>query len=350
MAGCVLFVEVPGFYAAVARADDPALAGRPVLVGGDPRKRGRVQAASAEALAAGVEVEMPMLEALRRCPTAKRVPTDMTRFREASRRLLALLRGPLPSLEPFGLGGAFAAVDADGAEALGGRCVREVGDGLGLPLRVGLASGKFLARLAAREIDGESGVSCVPAGGEADFLAPLPADRLDGVGRKTAASLAAMGATRIGEVARLGRERLQEAFGPHGLRIHACAVGEDAEPVRGVRHPKSLSRESTLESETRDAAALREGLAGLAQQLEDELRKSGLAARRVAVRVRFSDRGTTSRSATLPHATQAAAELCEVAERLLERTHAGARPVRGLGIQLALLGAAGEVDRQLELF
>jgi len=350
MARCVLFAEVPGFYAAVARADDPALAGRPVLVGGDPRKRGRVQAATSEALAAGIELEMPMLEALRLCPSARVVRTDMARFRDASRRLLAVLRGVLPSLEPFGLGGAFAAVEDAAPESLAERCVAEVAEALSLPLRVGVAKGKFLARLAAGGLAAESGVLRVPEGDEAAFLAPLPATRLDGVGRKTAAALAEMGATTIADVAALGRERLQEAFGPHGLRIHACAAGADAEPVRAARHPKSLSRESTLEAETRDAAVLRELLAGLAQQLEEELRGSALAARRVAIRVRFPDRGTTSRSATLPRATQSAAELCGVAERLLERTHAGARPVRGLGIQLSLLAAAGEADRQLELF
>ena len=350
MARCVLFAEVPGFYAAVARAEDPALAGRPLLVGGDPRKRGRVQAASPEALAAGVQLEMSMLEALRRCPAARVIRTDMARFREASRRLLALLRGPLPRLEPFGLGAAFADVDRDVPETLAEHCIAEVRDGLGVPVRVGIASRKFLARLAASQVPGESGVLRVASGEEAAFLAPLPATRLDGVGRKTAAALAALGATTIGEVAALGRDTLQEALGSHGLRIHQYALGEDGDSVRAARTPKSLSRESTLEAETRDASVLRERLLGLAAELESELRRSALATRRVAVRVRFPDRDTTSRSATLPRPTQSASELGAVAEGLLDRTHAGARPVRSLGIQLSLLEPAGEADRQLELF
>ncbi len=352
MARCVLFAEVPGFYAAVARADDPSLADRPVVVGGDPRKRGRVQAATADALAAGVALDMPVLEALRHCPRARAVRTDMPRYREVSRRLFALLRRVEPHLEPFGLAACYAEV-AGGpahAEPLARRLLDGVDAELGLPLRVGIGGGKFLARLAAAEVVGERGWVGVPSGGEAAFLAPLPAERLDGVGRKTAAALAALGAQTIGDVVRLGRERLQQEFGPNGLRIHACAVGHDAEPVRGARHPKSLSRESTLRDEPADLGVFAEQLGGLAQQLEEELARLGLAAGRVALKVRFADQGATTRSATLPQATASGPALRDAALRLLERTQAGARPIRGLGIQLSRLAPAGEVDRQLSLF
>ena len=107
MSRCVLFAEVPGFYAAVARADDPVLAERPVIVGGDPRKRGRVQSATPDALAAGVEIDMPVLQALQRCSSARAVRTDMPRYREVSRRLFATLRGVHAQLEVFGMGGLY---------------------------------------------------------------------------------------------------------------------------------------------------------------------------------------------------------------------------------------------------
>ena len=352
MARCVLFAEVPQFYAAVARADDPALAGRPVLVGGDPRKRGRVQAATTDALAAGVTLEMTMLEALRQCPQARAVRTDMARYREVSRRLLAVLRGVEPHLEAFGLSGCYADLSAQRGEAgtLAGRAIDAVAGELGLPLRVGIGTGKFLARLAAEEVRGERGVVRVPAGGERAFLDPLPASRLEGVGRKTAAALAEMGAHTIADVVALGRERLQAEFGPHGLRIHACAAGHDDQPVRAARHPKSLSRESTLRGEALDVAVFGEHLAGLSQQLEEELSRLGLAAGRVALKVRFGDHETTTRSATLPRPTASAADLRQAAARLLERTQAGARPARGIGIQLSLLAPADEADRQLDLF
>jgi DNA polymerase-4 len=350
---CVLFAEVPGFYAAVARADDPSLSARPVLVGGDPRKRGRVQAATADALAAGVTLEMTVLEALRQCPGARAVRTDMPRYREVSRRLFALMRGIEPQLEPFGLSACYADLSAraDRAERVAHELLDAVAQGLGLPLRIGIGAGKFLARIAAEEAPGgERGVVRVAPGEEARFLGPLPAARLDGVGRKTAAALAGMGGHTIADVVRLGRDRLQAEFGPHGLRIHACATGTDAEPVRAARHPKSLSRESTLPSEPLDVAVFGDQLAGLAQQLEEELGRMGLAASRITVKIRFNEGSTTTRSTTLPRPTSAAAELFRAAQLLLERTQAGARPARGLGIQLSLLAPAGETDRQLDLF
>jgi DNA polymerase-4 len=292
-----------------------------------------------------------MLEALRLCPTARAVRTDMARYREVSRRLFSVLRDVEPHLEVFGLAACYADVSGrdEAPEALAERALAAVDAVLGLPLRVGIGAGKFLARLAAEEVKGERGTVHVPAGGERAFLDPLPVARLDGVGRKTASALAALGARTIADVLALGRDRLQAEFGPHGMRIHACAAGEIEEPVRAVRHPKSLSRESTLRGDPPDVTVFAELLAGLAQQLEEELTRLGLAAGRVTVKVRF-DHGTTTRSATLPRPTAAAAELHPVAGRLLDRTQAGARPVRGLGIQLSLLGPAGEADRQLDLF
>lgn len=350
MARTVLFAEVPGFYAAIERAEDPALATRPVIVGGDPRKRGRVQAATPDALAAGVCLEMPMIEALQLCPQARAARTDMSRYREVSRRLLTVLRSVHPALEPFGLGGAYA--DLTGlpeAGTVGPAMHRAVQESLGLPLRVGLASGKFLARLAAESIDGD-GVARVPSDGEAGFLAPLPAARLEGVGRKTAATLAELGAHTIGEVAALGRARLEELLGTHGARIHAFASGRDDEPVRAARHPQSLSRESTLRGEPLDVALLADQIGGLAQQLEEELRRQGLAGSRVSLKLRFADQATTTRTRTLPGPTARAADLREVGLALLGRTQAGARPVRALGLQVSLLSPAGGADRQLDLF
>jgi DNA polymerase-4 len=346
----ILFAEVPGFYAAVERAEDPALSTRPVIVGGDPRKRGRVAAATPDALRAGVELEMPVLEALRLCPQARAVRTNMSHYREVSRGLMAVLRGVLPALESFGTGAVYANLAAsDDAEQRAALLQETVHDRLGLPLRVGIASAKFLARLVAQDLP-EQGVGCIANGEEQAFLSPLPVTRLDGVGRKTAATLAELGAHTIGEVRELGRDRLQEAFGSHGLRIYAYSVGSDDEPVRSARHPSSISRESTVRSESLDLSVLVEQLAGLAQQLEQELLRQGLAAGKVTVKLRFADQGTTTRTQTLGAPLAAASALLQVAQVLLGRTPAGARAVRGIGLQLGALMAADETDRQLTLF
>jgi DNA polymerase-4 len=268
-----------------------------------------------------------------------------------SRRLFACLRRTHERLEPFGLGAAYldATGAAEPARAIAVRLRESVGEELGLPLRVGIASGKFVARVAAA-LAGEDGVREVPRGGERAFLAPLPATRLEGVGRKTAAALAELGARSIGEVAALGRERLEQAFGTHGLRIHAFASGADDGPVRAAAHPQSLSREATLREGGLDLAALAEQLQDLAGQLEEELRLQGLAAAKVTLKLRYADGAATTRSLTLGAPARGAAEIRAAAERLLERTQAGSRPVRGVGIQLARIAAEGERDRQLDLF
>lgn len=347
----VLFAEVPDFYATVEVAQDPGLAGRPVIVGGDPRKRGVVQAASAEARSAGVEPEMSTLAALALCPGARLVRTDMALYRKISRRLVVCLRRGFPRLETFGLAGAFFDVsrspDRPEAVAEGLReCVRAE---LSLPLRIGVASGKFLARLAAEEA-GPDGMARIPAGGERAFLAPLPVTRLEGVGRKTAARLAELGAGTIGGVAGLGREELVAHFGPHGLRIHQLACAVDGAPVRATAHAKSLSRELTIRAEPLDRAALEESLQDLLRQLEVELARQGLVAGRVTLKVRYADSATHTRSQVLGAPSAAAADLQAVALRLLDRSQAGSRPVRGLGVQLAKLALAVELERQLPLF
>jgi len=347
---CILFAEVPCFYAAIERGQDPALAERPVVVGGDPRKRGVVLAASPEALVAGVELDMLVVEALRLCPQARAVRTDMPLYRDVSRRLFACLRRSFERIEPFGMAGAY--VDASGAAdaiSLAEDLRTRVRAALDLPTRVGIASGKFLARLAAEGV-GEEGVQRIDPGVESEFLRPLPTMRLDGVGRKTAATLAERGAHTIGDVVALGLERLEDAFGTHGRRIFALASGRDDAPVRASRHPQSLSREVTIRGEGTDRGVLGEHLLDLARHLEHELSRQGLAAGRVVLRVRYADQGTQTRSQVLRAALRSAPRLHEAGLRLLERTQVDSRPVRGLGLQLGKLAPAAESERQLDLF
>lgn len=350
MSRAIVFAEVPSFYASVERADDPSLADRPIIVGGDPRKRGLVQDASPEALAAGVTVDMPVLDALELCPDARAVRTDMHRYREVSRRLFACLRRVFDSLEPFGLGGAYFELTGERTEPdrLAGQMRSAVAEELSLPLRVGIASGKFMARLAAEEA-GQSGLRRLDPDADAEFVMGLPVTRLEGVGQKTAATLAELGATRIRDVVELGRERLQEALGTHGLRIHGFATGRDDRTVRAARHPQTLSRETTV-GESLDMEELTAQLLELAQRLEGELREQSLTASRVSLKVRFSDRATTTRSQTLGVAISGAGPIHEAAVRLLARTAAGSRPARGLGIALGRLAPEAERDRQLDLF
>jgi nucleotidyltransferase/DNA polymerase involved in DNA repair len=346
----ILFAEVPCFYAAVERADDASLADRPIIVGGDPRKRGRVQGASEEALAAGVTLDQPVRDALKLCPEARTARTNMKRYREVSGRLFVCLRRGFDRLEPLGLGAAYLDVTGgpDPPEEIAGRLQRIVTDELGLGLRVGIASGKFLARLAAEEA-GAGGCYRVDPDEQVAFLSPFPVTRLEGVGAKTAATLAELGAERIGQLREIGARQIQEALGTNGLRIHAYAAGRDDRPVRAASHPKSVSREATLE-ESLDLAVLTSMIEDLARRLEVDLRAQGLSAGRVALKIRFSDRGTNSRSRTLSAPISTSAEIQRSASGLLTHMDVGSRPARGIAIQLGRLQRSAEAGRQLDLF
>jgi DNA polymerase-4 len=347
----LLFVEVPCFYAEIERAAAPELRERPVVVGGNPRKRGQVQSASADALAAGVEIGMPMLEALERCVGARAVRTDMKRYREASGRLRAELRSEIERLEPVGLEAAFldATGEARPAEAIAGAVRDRLRDSLGLTSRVGIAGVKFLARVAAEQA-GHAGILRVPAGQEAGFLAPLPTSVLPGVGPRTLASLRELGAKCVGDIQRLDRLDLERELGNHGLRLLELSRGEDPQPVRAARAPNSLSQEYTFDEPQLDVAVIGERLLRLATNLESALRRQGLGARRVAVKLRYADHESSTRTRTLEQPIALAAEIVAEAEGLLRRTNAGSEAVRTLGIRLAALDTGRRDDRQLDLF
>lgn len=346
------FATVPGFYAAVERGRHPEWRGRPVVVGGDPRKRGQVQSATPDAAERGVREGMPVLEALERCPRARAVRTDMKHYRDVWSVLQAGLRSEIEALEPAGLGSAWL----DGTRLPGDpeerarRLRRAARDRTGLDLRVGIAPVKFVARLAAEEA-GEGGVLRVAPGGEEAFLAPLPVTRLPGVGPRTAARLAELGARTVADLRALPAERVEEALGHHGLRVLDHARARDPSgAVRATRLPRSLSQEQTFERPQRDRAALEEALARLARGLEEGLLRQGLGGRRVAVRVQYADGALVTRSRTLSHALAAAGPVAEVASALLDRTQAGERPVRRLGVSLSRLARGAADRRQLDLF
>jgi DNA polymerase-4 len=347
----LLYAEVPGFYAEFERVSDPALAGRPVIVGGDPRKRGTVQAATAEARTLGVREGMPMLEALERCPRARVVVTNMRRYREASAELRSQFRRATDRVEPFGAAAAFLDVSAcaEPAERVAAQLCEAVRNELGLPLRVGVSSIKFLAKLASESIETE-GVFVIEPNGVRSFLEPLPVARLPGVGPKTEATLAELGAHTAGDLAKLERSLLEERLGNHGLTILSYAQGQDPAPLRAAPHPRSVSQEATFALPEIDRLALEERLAGLAARVEEALARERLAARRVVVKVRYADGELVTRSLTGVHAISSARELLAQAAPLLGRTQAGSRAVRGLGLVASELVRSPRDDRQLDLF
>ena len=345
----ILFAEVPDFYAEVERRSRPELEGRPILVGGDPGKRGRVQSLSAEARDAGVHHGMAMQRALELCPGAVRLPTDMRRYREVSGALVSCLRGLFEAVETAGLGSAYADVHggSDAPVRAAEPLVPLVRAELGLPLRVGIAPSKFLARLAAEEA-GPGSVYRLRGSDTADFLGPLPVSRLPRVGSKTGARLAALGARTVGEILELGASVLESELGNHGLAILEMARGQDRSPMRVARYPQSVSRAETLAEASADLEVLGARLERLAVALAADLARQGLGARRVALRLVGAAGATETRSVTLGRRIGNVEEIHRTSRQLLERGEAELR--RGLALVLAGLGPMDGDDRQLELF
>jgi len=341
---------VRGFYAEVERAADPRLRERPVIVGGDPRKHGTVQSASDDALAAGVVAEMPMREALERCPHARVLRTNMKAYREVAGRLRAIFRQETDRVEPAERGAAYLEASGDEpVDVIARRLQERVAGTLGLPLRVGAGPVRFVARLAAEEA-GSDGVLCVRPNEVRRFLDPLPVAKLPGAGRRTTESLAELGASTVADVLKLGRDKLEERLGNHGRAIHALAQGIDRATVRAAPHPRTVSHEITLPIPEVDRTALEARLAELASHVEATLARERLAAKRLVLKVRYADREQQTRTRTERHSVARAPELLALAADLLTRTDAGSRPIRGLGLAATTLVQQRRDDRQLDLF
>ena len=224
----VLHVDMDAFYASVEQRDRPELRGRPVVVGADPRGRGVVSAASYEVRFYGVHSAMPIGRAARLCPHAVFLPVDMDKYAAVSRQVMAVLAAFTPLLEPVSIDEAF--LDVTGTETLSGdgptvaaTIKARIAKELALTASVGVAANKFVAKVAS-DLRKPDGLVVVPAGAEADFLAPLPVSRLWGVGKVTGQGLEEMGITTIGQLATVPVGYLEARFGPGGRGLHDLSL------------------------------------------------------------------------------------------------------------------------------
>jgi DNA polymerase IV len=348
----IVFILVPGLYAAVEQADNPALRGRPVVVGADPAKRGTVTSASREARARGVLEGMEMKRALELCADAAVRPTRLERYREVAADLRALLRAETDRIEELGLDGTF--LELAGAEDQVARaaelCVRVQAE-LGVAAVAGIGPTRFVSFLAARHA-GPGGIRLVAEADVKAFLAPFAVTEIWGLGPATAAKLAARGVHTIATLAAVDLPTLTGVVGRGAAAILEYARGEDKEPLRPKPRARSLSQERTLDEPAIDVRSLGELLEALAERLERALARERRAARTVTLGLFFVDGTRVTRSASLDEPVTASAEFLEAAQALLSRTQAGARPVRR--VRLALSGlvraeAPGDA-RQLRLF
>ncbi len=349
----ILHVDMDAFYAAVEQRDHPELAGRPVIVGADPRGgrgRGVVATASYEARRFGVGSAMPISEAWRRCPQGVYVRPDMDKYSRVSSDVLEVLRRFTDLVEPVSIDEAF--LDVTGSQrALGAapdlarRLKRAMHGTTRLTASVGVATSKLVAKVAS-DMRKPDGLVVVTPGQEAAFLAPLPIRRLWGVGPKMEETLLRLGVHTIGDLAALDPARLEHRLGSHGHDLCLLARGVDDRPVLADRgEAKSLGHEHTFDSDVADLSTLRRTLLEIADGVARRLRAHGLPGRTITLKYRDEDFRTLTRAATLERPTDAGDILFAVAWGLFRKVH-GQRRVRLLGIYVS-----GFRDRpQAELF
>jgi DNA polymerase IV len=349
--GTILHADVDSFFASVEQRDDPALRGRPVIVGSWV-----VLAASYEARACGVRTAMGAMQARRLCPRAVVVEPRMSAYTDASRAMFRVFEDATPVVEALSIDEAF--LDVRGMRRISGspaeiaaRLRRDVRERVGLPITVGVARTKFLAKVASC-VAKPDGLLVVPPDRELDFLHPLPVERLWGVGAVTAAKLRERGITTVGGVARLSEATLVWMLGQAtGRQLHALSHNRDPRPVRAGRRRGSMGSQRALGRAPRSADAIDATLVGLVDRVTRRMRASGRMGRTVVLRLRFDDYSRATRSRTLPRATaQNRAILATVRELL-----AAAGPMierRGLtlvGISVANLNGGASLQLTLPL-
>jgi DNA polymerase-4 len=352
----ILHLDMDAFYASIEVLDDTSLRGKPVIVGGGV-KRGVVAAASYEARKFGVHSSIPMAKARRLCPHGVFLPVRMERYKEVSDRVFGIFRRYTPLVEPVSLDEAFLDITASvrlfgPPEEIARKIRAEVRAETGLTVSAGVASSKFVAKIAS-DMNKPDGLTVVLRGKEQEFLGPLRVGSLWGVGEATRSALAEMGVQTIGDLAGVPEEAVVRKLGKHGAHLHRLAHGIDDREVEPEREIKSMGREETFDEDLLEILALRRELLDIATRTAARLRSHRLKGRTVTLKVKYSDFRLVTREVTFPHGIDDGGEIFRQALTLLEKTEAGKKPVRLLGIYLSNFGGEPGRDEgsgQISLF
>jgi DNA polymerase-4 len=352
MARCIFHIDLDAFFVSVEQALDPGLKGKPVIVGGDPERRGVVASASYEARPFGIHAGMPLSRARRLCPQAIFIRANFSRYKDASAKFMEILGDFSPHIEPLGLDEAY--LDVTGCEepygsprqlalAIKERIYKE----LKLTASVGIGRCKVVAKIAS-DLCKPDGLLEIAPGEEQPFLNPLPVAKLPGVGKKTEQALKEMGVTTIGELASLPLDMVRKRLGTPGTAIHSYARGIDDRRVETPGEAKSISQQSTFARDTLDHHFLKTNLHRLCQEVCQELRGQNKRARCVAIRLRYADFKTITRQVTLKKASNANGVIFATALQLLNKALAQQeKPIRLIGIRISSL--VGK-ENQLPMF
>jgi DNA polymerase-4 len=346
----ILHVDLDAFFAAVEQRDDPSLRGKPVIVGGGgPNDRGVVSTASYEARVFGVRSAMPLRTAAALCPNAIFVPVNGSKYSEASKQVMTILERFSPLVEQLSIDEAF--LDVTGTETLYGsgedlarKLKQAVHDETGLTISVGVAANRLVAKIAS-DLKKPDGLVVVLPGTEREFLAPLPIERLWGVGASTRKGLADYNVRTIGDLAALPEDVLVRRFGKHGgdLALRAQGVGDTV--VGGHEGAKSVSQETTFDTDTGDWETLEQTLLALSEGVARRLRDDHILCWTVGVKIRDRDFVTITRQKTLEEPTDSTDLIWRTAVALTKKE------VKGKVMRLLGVAASGLTEEsQLALF
>lgn len=340
-------MDMDAFYVNVHLLEHPEDRGLPLVVGGRPEHRGVVSSASYEARKSGVRSAMPTSRALRLIPNLKIVGADWSRIKESSRQVMGLL-GNYGPLERMSVDEAYIDLsDSDDPAGQAPVIQQRVRSETGLPASVGLASNKLVAKVAS-DFEKPEGCTIVRPGEEAAFLTPLPVRVIWGIGPRTAERLATLGIETCGQLASIDLDKLRPHFGREAESLVWRAKGIDSRPVTTDHGPaKSISQEWTYSQDVVDQAVLHETVRKMAGELAESLRRRGLVARSVRIKLRWPDFTTFTRQRSFAIDTDDVETIARVAETLLHENRPAAQAVRLIGV--AVTGLTESEGRQLGL-
>jgi len=336
----VAHLDLDAFFAAVEELENPELRAKPLVVGGDPQGRGVVATANYEARKSGIHSAMSCAEALRRCPHAVFIRPRHSVYREYSQHVWDTVRGVVPTLERTGIDEGYLDVGEVASDFLGARKVAEavqtaVRASTSLTCSLGISTSKVVAKIAS-DLRKPAGLTVVPAGSEARFLAPFDVRRLPGVGPKAEQRLVAAGVVTIGALAVLGDSELRQLLpGSVGRVLRDRAQGIDPRGLELQTERISISVENTFERDLTDRAQLHAELRRMAEEVAGHLQKTGRVARTVSTKVRYTDFSIRSRSTSLRVGIDDAEQIGELACGLLDRAltdRPGALRLVGVGV------------------
>jgi DNA polymerase-4 len=337
----ILHLDLDAFYCAVEEQHNLALRGQAFAVGGKPSERGVVASCSYPARARGVRSAMPMSRALRLCPGLLIVSHHFAWYHAASRQVMERLHALTPLVEQISIDEAFLDVTDLAADpaSIARQLQTTIREELGLPCSLGVATNKLVAKIAsdhgkslARGGGPPNAITVVAPGTEAAFLAPLPVDRLWGVGPKTATRLGTLGVQTIGDLAQLSVPDLARTFGKHGEDMARHARGEDDRPIVTDRETKSISQEITFSRDVSDPHRLRAVIVEQAESIARQLAKENLSATTIKLKLRWPDFNTLTRQTTFSQPFTDAALIAQTAWHLLEKVWQPGQPIRLLGV------------------